>query len=184
MNRIVNIKRTDESNKTDYETPDWLFKPLDDEFHFDIDCAANKENAKCDLYLTKRDNALDLRWWKIGGYFCDNFKMTCWLNPPYSRDIGKWMKKAYQESLKGCIVVCLISVSTSTKWWHEWVLKAYEIRFIKGRIKFIGGKGTPSFDSCIVVFDENRKIIWDKGRLKHTWSPCIEWVDYKQNKAC
>ena len=76
------------------------------------------------------------------------------MNPPYGREIGKWMKKAYQESKKGIIVVCLIPSRTDTKWWHEYAMKG-EIRFIKGRLYFTdqhGKTGTAPFPSAIVIF--------------------------------
>ena len=76
---------------------------------------------------------------------------TCWMNPPYGREIIKWMKKAYQESLKGCTVVCLVPSRTDTIWWHDYAMKG-EITFIKGRLKF-GNQSNPApFPSAVVVF--------------------------------
>ena len=84
------------------------------------------------------------------------------MNPPYGKEIGLWIKKAYESSLNGATVVCLIPSRTDTKYWHEYCSKG-EIRFIKGRLKF-GGLNKPApFPSAVVVF--SNKII--PGTMKH-----------------
>ena len=77
------------------------------------------------------------------------------LNPPYSK-IGAFMKKAYEESLKGAIVVCLIPCRSDTRYWHNYVMMAHEIRLIMGRLKFGDGKGPAPFPSCVVIFNHNK----------------------------
>jgi phage N-6-adenine-methyltransferase len=130
------------SSKTDeWETPQDLFDKLNEEFHFTLDVAANANNAKCADYLDKSKNGLN---WKWGGY--------CFMNPPYGREIGKWVKKAYEESLQGCTVVCLLPSRTDTRWFHEYILGKAEIRFIKGRLKFGGHKNAAPFPSMIVIY--------------------------------
>jgi phage N-6-adenine-methyltransferase len=130
------------SSKTDeWETPQDLFDKLNEEFHFTLDVAANANNAKCADYLDKNKNGLN---WKWGGY--------CFMNPPYGREIGKWIKKAYEESMNGCTVVCLLPARTDTKWFHEYILSKAEIRFIKGRLKFGGHKNAAPFPSMIVIY--------------------------------
>lgn len=132
------------SQKHDWETPKWLFNILDKQFDFDMDVCAGHENAKCDHYYTETEDALDpkSRW------YC-----KCWMNPPYGRDIGKWIRKAYLESHKENVsVVCLIPARTDTMWWHEYVMKAWKVWFIKGRIKFVGAKEGAPFPSCVVRF--------------------------------
>ncbi len=73
------------------------------------------------------------------------------MNPPYGRDIGQWMRKAWEESRKGCTVVCLVNARTDTRWWHDWA-KRGQVFFIKGRLKFGDGKMSAPFPSCLVVF--------------------------------
>lgn len=73
-------------------------------------------------------------------------------NPPYGREIGKWLAKAYEENQKGKLVVCLIPSRTDTKWWHEYVMRANEIRFLRGRLKFDDSKNSAPFPSAIVIF--------------------------------
>lgn len=82
---------------------------------------------------------------KIGGHvvFC---------NPPYGRELPKWVKKCYEESLKGSLVVMLIPSRTDTRWFHDYIYGKAEIRFIKGRLKFNDGKRAASFPSMIVIY--------------------------------
>lgn len=131
-----------------WETPKEFYDKLDEEFGFTLDVCANADNHKCELYLSERDDGLSCDW---GGNIC-------WMNPPYGRQISKWIKKAYESSLKGAIVVCLIPARTDTAYWWDYCMKG-EIRFIRGRIKFKGrnAKGeivqnSATFPSAIVIF--------------------------------
>jgi len=132
------------SLSVEWATPQSLFDELDREFHFTLDPCATAENAKCTKFYTKWDDGLSKDW----------SRETVFMNPPYGREIGDWMAKAYKESLKGAKVVCLIPSRTDTRWWHEFVMKAKEIRFIKGRVKFGGHKNSAPFPSAIVVFEK------------------------------
>lgn len=136
------------SKKHDWETPRHIYDKLHKEFIFTLDAAASAKNAKCKKYFTLQDNALCQRW--IG---------TVWCNPPYGRAIKDFVKKAYQESKMGAIVVMLIPSRTDTAWWHDWVMMAHEIRLIRGRLKFGDGPSTAPFPSAIVIFrpDSNGK---------------------------
>lgn len=73
------------------------------------------------------------------------------MNPPYGRSIGLWMAKAYEESMRGALVVCLVPARTDTRWWHDYAMKG-EIRLYKGRIRFVGAKASAPFPSAVVVF--------------------------------
>lgn len=132
------------SSKTDqWATPSETFAELDAEFHFDLDPCADADNHKCERYFTKEINGLSQNW---GGYnvFC---------NPPYGRQIGEWVKKAYEESRKpNTLVVMLIPARTDTKWFHDYILGKAEIRFIRGRLKFGGADNAAPFPSMVVVF--------------------------------
>lgn len=123
------------SQRLDWQTPDAVIKELQEEF-------GQKYFDPCPH--SPLQNGLFMDWLK--GKFW-NF-----VNPPYGREIPKWCKKAYEESLKGCLVVMLIPSRTDTRWWHNYIMKADEIRFIKGRLKFKGAKNSAPFPSCIVVF--------------------------------
>lgn len=129
------------SSKTDlWYTPEEFFKKYNDIYNFEVDVCATAENAKCDTFFTKEMDGLQQDW-----------KGSCWMNPPYGREIGKWMKKAYESSLEGATVVCLVPSRTDTVWWHGYAMKG-EIEFIKGRLKFGGSKNPAPFPSAVVVF--------------------------------
>src|SRR5262245_25401400 len=120
MNRVHFSSRTDK-----WSTPNWLYDLLDAEFDFDLDVCAVAENAKCHRYYSPKVDGLTQEW--VG---------TCWCNPPYGRMIGLFVEKAWQSSLLGATVVCLIPARTDTQFWHDFVTKADEIRFLKGRLRF------------------------------------------------
>ena len=75
-----------------------------------------------------------------------------WCNPPYGREIGKWVEKAYNESLVGVTVVMLLPARTDTKWFHDYIYGKAEIRFVRGRLKFGDSKNSAPFPSMVVVF--------------------------------
>ena len=133
------------SSKTDlWETPQSFYDEHDKEFQFTLDPCATPENAKCEMFFTKEMNGLTQNW---GGnrVFC---------NPPYGKEIGKWVKKAYEESKKNdTTVVMLIPARTDTAYFHDYIYhKAKEIRFVKGRLKFGQSKNAAPFPSMVVVF--------------------------------
>lgn len=123
-----------------WATPLDFFKKLDEEFFFDVDVCANKENAKCPVFFSKEDDGLKQNW---DDYSC------CWMNPPYGREIGKWVKKAAESKTQ---VVCLLPARTDTRWFHDFIYGKAEIRFVKGRLKFGGGQNSAPFPSMVVVF--------------------------------
>jgi len=131
------------SNKHDYSTPQDFFDKLNAEFHFTLDPCATAENAKCKRFFTPEQDGL-AQWWN-GNVF---------MNPPYGREIGRWMKKAYEECIlcHNCtVVVCLVPARTDTAWWHDYAMKADEIRYVKGRLKF-DGKSPAPFPSAVVIY--------------------------------
>jgi site-specific DNA-methyltransferase (adenine-specific) len=102
---------------------------------------ADKTNHKVKKYYDEQNNALIQPW----------APYRCWMNPPYGRVIGHWMKKAYDESQLGALVVCLVPSRTDTAWWHNYAMKG-NIEFIRGRLKFGDSKNSAPFPSAIVVF--------------------------------
>ena len=75
-------------------------------------------------------------------------------NPPYGREISRWVKKCYEESKKpNTTVVMLIPARTDTSYFHDYIYKkAKEIRFVRGRLKFGNSKNSAPFPSMVVVF--------------------------------
>ena len=132
------------SAKMDWATPQHLFDRLNAEWGFSLDVCATPENAKCERYFTEGDDGLKQTW----------SPHTCWMNPPYGRAIKHWIQKAYEESLKGATVVCLIPSRTDTAYWHYYVMKG-EIEFLRGRLKFGNAKNSAPFPSAVVVFRPN-----------------------------
>ena len=131
------------SNSSEWETPQDLFDKLNRYFKFKTDVCATKKNAKCKRYFTKKDDGFKQRWRKR-----DN--SWCWMNPPYGREIGKWVEMAADTGE----VVALLPARTDTKYFHEYIYKkkSVEIRFIKGRLKFSKSKNSAPFPSMIVIF--------------------------------
>jgi phage N-6-adenine-methyltransferase len=143
---LAHMSRVHFSSVTDlWSTPQSFFDAYDAKYHFDLDVCATEDNAKCPLYFTEKQNGLLQPWF---GH--------CWMNPPYGRTIAMWMKKAYESSVSGCTVVCLVPARTDTKWWHDYAVKG-SIEFIKGRLKFGGNVNSAPFPSAVVVFGE---VVW------------------------
>lgn len=126
----------------EWGTPQDLFDTLDAEFHFTLDPCATPENHKCPTYFTQEDNGLEKSW---GGY-----RVFC--NPPYS-NVKEWVAKASHEADNGVLSVLLLPARTDTRWFHEYIYGTAEIRFIKGRLRFQGGKYNAPFPSMICVFN-------------------------------
>ena len=133
------------SDRADWETPKELFDRIDAIWRFDLDAASSDANALCADHFTPETDGLSRSW----------AGRRVWVNPPYGRDIGKWVAKAHQEAMAGAIVVMLLPARTDTRWWHDHVAHADEIVFLKGRLKFcLGGveQGPAPFPSALVRF--------------------------------
>ena len=129
------------SSATDlWATPQPTFDALHAEFGFELDVCALPENAKCARYYTPEQDGLAQPW-----------RGKCWMNPPYGRVIGKWVRKAYEAAQEGATVVCLLPARTDTAWFHDYCKKG-EIRFLRGRLKFGGSKNSAPFPSMVVIF--------------------------------
>jgi len=129
------------SAKHDWATPLDFWRSLDAEFGFTLDAAASEINAKCSRFFTEADDGLNQDWRGI-----------VWCNPPYGRTIGKWVEKAYWSAQNGATVVMLIPSRTDTGWWNDWAMKATEIRYVRGRLRFGGAQAGAPFPSAVLVF--------------------------------
>lgn len=132
------------SSKTDrWATPQDFFDELNEEFCFNLDVCALPENAKCERYFTPEVDGLSQPW-----------EGNVWCNPPYGREIGSWVKRAYLAAKTGYadLVVMLLPARTDTQWFHKYIYGKAEIRFVKGRLKFGGSKNSAPFPSMVVVF--------------------------------
>lgn len=129
------------SSKTpEWGTPQDLFNQLNAEFNFTLDPCATKYNAKCPKFFTKEQDGLSKNW----------SGERVFMNPPYGREIGKWVEKISQQG-----GVALLPARTDTRWFHSHIYGKTEIRFIKGRLKFGDSKNSAPFPSMIVIFKTN-----------------------------
>ena len=132
------------SKSTKWATPQDFYDELNKVHNFTLDPCASDKNHKCKKYFTEKDDGLAQSW----------AAESVFMNPPYGRDIKKWLKKAWQEGQKsGTKVVCLIPARTDTKYWHDYCMNAAKIHFIKGRLKFGDSKNSAPFPSALVIFD-------------------------------
>lgn len=150
-------------------TPQDFFNKLDAEFNFTLDPCATEKSAKCKKFFTAKEDGLKQDW--VGN--------CVFVNPPYGREINKWVKKCFEESKKeNTIIVMLIPARTDTKYFHDYILNKAEIRFIKGRLTFWDLDGekylngdfknmTPApFPSMLVIFGQNKNPNILRGELK------------------
>lgn len=138
------------SSSTDkWETPQHFFDKLDEEFHFTLDPCADEQNHKCEKYFTKEQDGL-LQDWTGERVFC---------NPPYGRQVSKWVEKCFNEVYAGNaeLAVMLIHARTDTKWFHDFIYHKAEIRFVRGRLKFGGSSENAPFPSMVVIFRSARR---------------------------
>ena len=133
------------SSSDEWSTPQDLFDALNKEFSFTLDVCATHENRKCDEYFTREDDGLTREWYG-----------NVWMNPPYGRQIGDWVRKAYEYGTGGGLAVALIPARTDTKYWHRYVMNSTEIRLIRGRVKFGNADTGAPFPSAVVIFSEKR----------------------------
>jgi hypothetical protein len=133
------------SDKDNWETPELLYQYLDSLYSFDHDPCPIDHYVLLgmDIEAGASYDSLNKPWGKSN-----------YINPPYGRQIGKFIEKAYKESLLGKICVLLIPARTDTKWWHDFVMLAATVYLVRGRIRFKDGEHSAPFPSAIVVFDE------------------------------
>lgn len=137
------------SARHDWGTPQGLFDLLHQRHQLGLDVAANRRNRKLPHWLGPdhpqeafRD-ALAIGW----------EGRRCWMNPPYGRDIGRWLTKAVEECQLGALVVCLVPARTDTAWWHESVMAhACRVELVRGRLIFEGAEQGAPFPSAVVTF--------------------------------
>jgi phage N-6-adenine-methyltransferase len=133
------------SDTAEWATPQTIVDALAGMYGaFTLDACATPDNAKAARYYTKETDGLSRSW----------AGETVWMNPPYGREIGRWVAKAYTESqVAGAQVVCLIPARTDTRYWHDYVMRAREILFIRGRIRFGDAPASAPFPSAVVLFN-------------------------------
>lgn len=141
------------SKKMDWCTPVDFFNKLNKKFHFVLDPAATDKTAKRSLYYTSETDGLSKSWDRGGAVFC---------NPPYGCEIGKWVKKAYEEAqVMSYPIVLLIPARTDTAYFHDYIYGKAEIHFVRGRLRFTDDEGVAGdcapFPSMVVVYNPTKE---------------------------
>ena len=156
------------NSHNDWWTPPELFNVLNQEFKFDLDAAASAENALCNDWIGEDEDALVTPW--------DGNRV--WCNPPYGKGWGSdslthFVKRGYEQSQEiQNTVVMLRPAYTDPKYWSNFVMKAHEVRFLKGRLQFLdGGKSKMSarFPSVVVVFKWMPGAFYGKAPNQYLW---------------
>ena len=133
-------------NGRHWETPPEVFDPLEKEFRFTLDPCATPESAKCARFFTEADNGLSQDW----------RRERIFMNPPYGREVYAWTRKAREAAAAGALVVGLLPASCDLAWWHDDVVAAgAEVRYIRGRVRFLTGgpyRASGFFASVIVIW--------------------------------
>jgi phage N-6-adenine-methyltransferase len=159
------------SNNQNWETPPALFEYLHKIHNFTLDACALPENTKLPNYFTPEQDGLKQSW---------KGEMV-WVNPPYTvpkqpckanckkkyceanghREIYEpgqidWVKKAHDEYLKHAFtnVVMLLPARTDTRIFHDFVMLASQITFIRGRLQFVNAPANAVFPSMLVEFSD------------------------------
>ena len=141
------------SNTPEWETPQDFFDALNAEFHFTLDPCSTDANAKCEKHYTRQQDGLAQDW----------TGETVFCNPPYGREMPKWIAKCYNHMMGGGgTAVMLIPARTDTKAFHDYIYGKAEIRFIKGRLKFGGSNNSAPFPSMVVVFRKKQGVMNDE----------------------
>lgn len=140
------------NNQIEWYTPKWIFDALDAEFDLDP-ChpiiGLNYIPVK-NIYNIHHDG-LNKEW-----------HGNVWMNPPYGKEIPKWLEKLYNHG-NG---IALVFSRTDTEWFHQYCAKSDAILFFNGRIKFIDGignkSGTPGCGSILVAFGKHNRTILER----------------------
>ncbi len=140
-----------------WETPVWLARALSEAVGgFDLDpCAATTNNRrrariKAKILLTEADDGLSVRWGR---------RQKVFVNPPYGKGIGNWIRKCSDEGRRGCVVVALIPARTSASYWHRYVADKTDIFMLRGRLKFGKGDHSAPFPSCVVIWGADKGLL-------------------------
>ena len=137
-------------NGREWQTPPELFATLDAEFHFTLDPCATVANAKCARYFTETENGLERSWGTE----------RVFMNPPYGREVAAWTAKARHAAQQGALVVGLLPASTDLAWWHADVVGHAEVRYLRGRVRFLTGgpyRASGFFPSVVVIWRAPRE---------------------------
>ena len=142
-------------NDSEWYTPKYILDMVCGVFPIDLDpCSNEQKTVGAKIHYTKEDNGLLLPW-------CGNV----FINPPYGREIGKWVDKFLYELDIGNIknAILLVPVKTDTRWWYKLSEGLACWCAVSGRVKFQSpdpNKYTTvgTFASGIILFTQDSNI--------------------------
>lgn len=125
-----------------WKTPAPLFGALDAEFGFTVDVCASDWNHQCAKYWDVDADGLAQEW--VG---------VCWCNPPFDESKARWVEKAWRSAQRGATVVVLLKADflADSEWWHDYVMRSSEIRYMRGRPSFEGMAGKTTSQRCLLI---------------------------------
>ena len=173
MSAIGPVRRAAASS-SEWETPWPLFRAIDQEFRFTIDAAASASNHKCDTYLTIEDDALKV----------DLVDQCVWVNPPYG-NLKAWAVKFAAWSMLGSTVVALLPANTDTEWFRACWFWSHEIRFLAGRVSFVGSRSGNTGGSMLVIYRPQPLFAIEEGdvtvELDQPVPPRVSLWDWRED---
>jgi hypothetical protein len=131
-----------------------------------FDLASSSGNI-CDHFFGEADDSLSHDWreevWaKMVEDALGDVKWL-WLNPPFSggidpesgkkRTLAHWTRKCWEESQKGCRILCLVPYSPDANWWRDWVIGKARSEALAPRIKFVGSKDPYPKPLALLVYE-------------------------------
>jgi phage N-6-adenine-methyltransferase len=135
------------SASEEWPTPRRFFARLDRQYHFTLDPCATPDNAVCALYFTKEQDGLAQDW--------GSHRVFC--NPPYGKQIGRWVRKCFEASQAGARVVLFVPARTDTRWFHDWVHGKAKVTFVRGRVRFGNADTCAPFPSMLAIYSPPTK---------------------------
>lgn len=136
---MVDQRREGLPPKTEWRTPLEVFHWIEKIYSikFDLDPATSEDNPLgTRFFFTPRTDGLAHSW----------RGRRVFVNPPYGREISRWIEKAVKEVLdnpddKDLEIVMLLPSATDTKWFKR-LWDYADIIFLTGRIQFVGAHGS------------------------------------------
>ena len=107
----------------------------------DLDPCSNSKgsrNVPATHVFTKHDDGLRFNWYG-----------KVYMNPPYGREIGRWVEKLAHEYRKGHTkeAMALVPARVDTDWFKSF--RDFPVCFIDGRLKFSGSDNSAPFPSAV-----------------------------------
>lgn len=150
------------SKNMNWETPDELLDLIRQLDVIGLDPATTKANPTgAKLIYTPEEDGLVLPWTSNGLVYC---------NPPYGREVKKWVQKASVEAARGAEIIMLLPARPDTSWCQKWVFgTADSVLFWSGRLTFKGAPHPAPFPSMLAYWGK-RKSSFKACFIKHAKS--------------